>query len=84
MSKHVRRKRDKTSRAYAKGYQTGIHGKSRELCPFAQEESRQAWINGWRCGREDLWMGLTGTAGVCVNESHATNPEGVGVILRPL
>lgn len=59
-----RQKRDPKHRAFARGYHMGIHGKSRDLCPFNDIEKRQAWLNGWRDGREDNWSGLTGTAGV--------------------
>ena len=46
-----RLKRDPMERAFLRGYQHGIHGKSRDLCPFSHPEVRQAWINGWREGR---------------------------------
>lgn len=59
-----RQKRSKTSRAFTRGYQTGLHGKSKDLCPFQDVEYRQAWLSGWRSGREDNWDGLTGTAGI--------------------
>ncbi|MEX2488664.1 MAG: ribosome modulation factor [Pseudomonadales bacterium] len=59
-----RQKRDRTDRAFARGYSIGLHGRSRELCPYQDPEKRQAWISGWRVGREDNWDGLTGTAGV--------------------
>ncbi|KPB17699.1 Ribosome modulation factor [Pseudomonas savastanoi pv. nerii] len=50
----------------------GVHGKSRELCPFTLPSVRQAWINGWREGRGDNWDGMTGTAGIHrLNELHA-------------
>lgn len=60
-----RQKREKTDRAFARGYQCGLHGKSRDLCPFHDEPSRQSWLSGWRTGREDNWDGYIGTAGVC-------------------
>ena len=59
-----RPKRSKTNRAFTRGYQVGVHGKSRDLCPFQDTEYRQAWLSGWRAGREDNWDGLIGTAGV--------------------
>lgn len=59
-----RQKRDKSDRAYTRGYQIGVHGKSKELCPFHSLDSRQAWLSGWRTGRGDNWDGLIGTAGV--------------------
>jgi ribosome modulation factor len=57
-----RLKRDPLERAFLRGYQYGVGGKSRELCPF----------NGWREGRGDNWDGMTGTAGIHrLNELHA-------------
>ncbi len=54
-----RLKRDPLERAFLRGYQYGVHGKSRELCPFTLPSVRQAWINGWREGRGDNWDGMT-------------------------
>lgn len=59
-----RQKRDKSYRAYTRGYQIGVSGKSKELCPYGDLQSKQSWLSGWRQGREDQWDGLTGTAGV--------------------
>ena len=50
MKKH---KRNKKERAYSKGYQNGIYGKSNENCPHYQPETRFAWLNGWRDGWAD-------------------------------
>jgi len=60
-----RQKREKSDRAFARGYQNGVHGKSRDMCPFHDDIARQSWISGWRTGREDNWDGYIGTAGVC-------------------
>jgi ribosome modulation factor len=60
-----RQKRQKISRAFTRGYQTGVSGKSKDLCPFNDEAARQSWLAGWRNGREDNWDGYLGTAGVC-------------------
>ena len=59
-----RHKRDMEERAWNRGYNIGVKGKSRELCPFSDINNRQYWIGGWRQGREDNWNGLTGIAGV--------------------
>ena len=59
-----RLKRDPLERAFLRGYQYGINGKSRELCPFTLPSVRQAWLNGWREGRSDQWDGYVGTAGL--------------------
>lgn len=59
-----RRKRNMESRAYDRGYQAGLTGRSVEHCPHSEEEQRQNWIAGWREGRSDQWDGLTGVSGV--------------------
>ena len=53
-----RQNRDKLSRAHAKGYQAGISGRSKELCPFQTNESRSEWLGGWREAIEDRNQGL--------------------------
>lgn len=59
-----RLKRNPLTRAFVRGYQNGLTGKSKDCCPFNTTSSRQAWLNGWREGRGDQWDGLTGTAGL--------------------
>lgn len=59
-----RQKRDKVARAYTRGYQAGLEGKSRDICPFGSLEARTSWINGWREGRVDQHHGMTGVASV--------------------
>ncbi|MBM68395.1 MAG: ribosome modulation factor [Haliea sp.] len=59
-----RQKRDMSSRAYDRGYQAGVTGRSIDFCPHANEEHRQQWVSGWREGRVDQWDGLTGVSGV--------------------
>ena len=54
-----RQKRDKMSRAHAKGYQAGISGRSKENCPHSNSDSRSQWLGGWREAMEDRSMGLT-------------------------
>ncbi|WBE24457.1 ribosome modulation factor [Denitrificimonas caeni] len=67
-----RLKRDPLERAFLRGYQHGVTGKSRELCPFNLISARQAWLNGWREGRADNWDGYRGTAGIHrLNELNA-------------
>lgn len=53
-----RQKRDKLSRAHSKGYQAGITGRSKELCPFQTSDSRSQWLGGWREAIEDRNLGL--------------------------
>jgi ribosome modulation factor len=43
-----RQKRDKLSRAHSKGYQAGITGRSKEICPFQTSNTRSEWLGGWR------------------------------------
>ncbi len=50
-------KRDVTKRAFSKGYQFGIKGKSKEQCPHSILLQRQAWNNGWREGWKDRIKG---------------------------
>lgn len=53
-----RQKRDKLSRAHAKGYQAGITGRTKENCPFQAVEARSQWLGGWRAAMEDKSLGL--------------------------
>lgn len=53
-----RQKRDQTERAFSRGYQAGIEGRSRSLCPHETGEVRQQWLNGWRESRIDQWDGF--------------------------
>ncbi|MFZ5722725.1 MAG: ribosome modulation factor [Pseudomonadota bacterium] len=52
-----RQKRDRGERAYSRGYQAALQGRSREACPFQPEDSmRQTWLNGWRAGKDMVWQ----------------------------
>lgn len=55
-------KRSQTERAFVKGYQAGIEGKSRSLCPHETGDNRHNWLSGWREGREDHWDGYNRAA----------------------
>lgn len=57
-------KRDSSIRAYKKGYQAGLCGKSKDSCPVSQYPGKQEWLTGWREGRKDNWDGLTGVSGI--------------------
>jgi ribosome modulation factor len=57
-----RQKRNQTDRAMARGYQAGIAGKSRNLCPHETGEARHVWLTGWREARQDLWNGYNTAA----------------------
>lgn len=52
-----RQKRDRGERAYSRGYHAALQGRSRECCPFGQEDlMRQTWLNGWRAGKDEAWQ----------------------------
>jgi len=51
-------KREKSSRAFSKGYNHGVQGHSRTLCPYEDATNRQNWLSGWREGREHMWSGF--------------------------
>lgn len=59
-----RQKRDQTERAFVKGYQAGIDGRSKSLCPHDTGQARQQWLNGWRESRIDQWDGYSRLAQV--------------------
>ncbi len=59
-----RQKRDMNSRAFDRGYQAGLAGRSADFCPHTEEDHRHHWLSGWREGRSDQWDGLTGVSGV--------------------
>ncbi|WP_086481506.1 ribosome modulation factor [Oceanospirillum sanctuarii] len=62
-----RQKRDPAQRAFLRGYQAGVSGKSRDLCPNNNIDTRQYWMSGWREGRADSWAGMTGVSGIHKN-----------------
>lgn len=53
-----RQKRNSPERAFGKGYQAGLNGRSKSLCPHESGIPRQQWINGWREARTDQWDGF--------------------------
>ncbi|MEO0438784.1 MAG: ribosome modulation factor [Pseudomonadota bacterium] len=59
-----RQKRDMNTRAFERGYQAGVTGKSSEKCPHSSEAQRINWISGWREGYSDHVAGLTGVSGM--------------------
>ncbi len=59
-----RQKRDMNARAYERGYQAGVMGRSSESCPHSSEQQRINWIIGWREGRSDQIDGMIGVSGV--------------------
>ena len=65
-----RQKRDKTERAYTKGYNTGVSGRANDNCPHDETSQRQAWLNGWRDGWSDHVEGYTGVSGIHKRTEH--------------
>lgn len=59
-----RQKRDMNDRAFDRGYQAGIDGRSNDYCPHEDDSHRQNWLSGWREGHSDHCDGLTGVSGV--------------------
>ena len=57
-----RQKRNLVDRAFGKGYQAGVMGRSRSQCPHEMGAARQEWLSGWREGREDHWNGFNRAA----------------------
>lgn len=53
-----RQKRDKATRAFAKGYKAGVSGRSKENCPFHELMARSEWLGGWREANAARQMGL--------------------------
>jgi len=53
-----RQKRDRQDRAYSRGYQAGVLGRSKELCPYQGVEVRSEWLGGWREAISDKQQGL--------------------------
>ncbi|GAB1256991.1 ribosome modulation factor [Aurantivibrio plasticivorans] len=57
-----RQKRNQINRAFTKGYQAGVEGRSHSQCPHQDGPIRHEWVSGWREGREDLWNGFNRAA----------------------
>ncbi|EPG5480177.1 ribosome modulation factor [Klebsiella pneumoniae] len=48
-----RQKRDRLERAHQRGYQAGIAGRSKEMCPYQSLNQRSWRLGGWREAMED-------------------------------
>ncbi len=53
-----RQKRDRLDRAFSKGFQAGIAGRSKEICPYGTLDSKSQWLGGWREGVDGRLSGL--------------------------
>ena len=56
-----RSKRDPSTKAYAKGYNAGLTGRSRDNCPYGEasntsQDIRQNWLSGWREAKTAQWQ----------------------------
>ncbi|MBV1873454.1 MAG: ribosome modulation factor [Gammaproteobacteria bacterium] len=49
---------------YSRGHKAGKSGKSKDNCPYINENQKLSWLAGWRDGRVDQWEGYTGVSGV--------------------
>ena len=49
-----RQKRDRLERAHQRGYQAGIAGRSKEMCPYQTLNQRSQWLGGWREAMADV------------------------------
>ena len=59
-----RTKRSVDSRAFNRGYQSGISGRTQDSCPHVRIDARANWLAGWRTGHDDRVSGYTGVAGL--------------------
>jgi ribosome modulation factor len=64
MTKPKRHKRDRTTRAYSRGYQAGLFGRSREQCPHQALAARESWLEGWVAGHRDHSDGTLAASGL--------------------
>lgn len=57
-------KRDRTTRAWNRGYQAGLFGRSREQCPHQADAARMSWLDGWANGQTDHADGADSLSGL--------------------
>ncbi len=55
-----RQRRERSDLLFARGFQTGVDGRSMDLCPYQAVNLRQHWVAGWREGRVAFHQGLSG------------------------
>lgn len=48
-----RQKRDRSERAFSKGFKAGQAGQSKTLCPYNSVEEKSQWLGGWREANEE-------------------------------
>lgn len=59
-----RHKRDRTNRAWQRGYQAGLIGRSRDSCPHHIDAQRNSWVEGWEVGQADMADGALSVGGL--------------------
>lgn len=64
MTNAKRHKRDRTTRAWNRGYQAGLFGRSKELCPHQTLSARDSWLDGWANGHNDHADGAVPLSGI--------------------
>ncbi|MEE4298987.1 MAG: ribosome modulation factor [Pseudomonadales bacterium] len=64
MSVTKRSKRDRSTRAWHRGYQAGLIGRSQETCPHQGTAARSSWIEGWNEGHQDQTDGAVAIGGL--------------------
>ena len=64
MSLQKRSKRDRTTRAWQRGYQAGLIGRSQDTCPHQEMGTRTSWIDGWTQGHQDQADGSMAIGGL--------------------
>ncbi|MDY7026360.1 MAG: ribosome modulation factor [Pseudomonadota bacterium] len=52
------KKRDRAQRAFMHGVNFGSTGKPRTNCPFQEIKYKEAWLAGWREGRQIFHTGI--------------------------
>ncbi|QEP91489.1 ribosome modulation factor [Klebsiella pneumoniae] len=52
-TRHEETKTRSPERAHQRGYQAGIAGRSKEMCPYQSLNQRSWWLGGWREAMED-------------------------------
>ncbi len=61
-----RTKRNPAERAYQKGYQAGMNGRSKASCPHADDTGVKhiEWLRGWQEGYDDKQKGFVGVSAI--------------------
>lgn len=52
-----RQKRDRSERAFSKGFKAGLSGQGKNVCPYNTTEEKTQWLGGWREANEERHAG---------------------------